>query len=88
MIDDDRLIEGILVIMRACWNLPSDLEEGELEGFAAELLKRIQAGDSKLALDGYLSLVQANKLRIPPPNAWSEIVDRATILIRNSQPPR
>jgi len=84
MIDNDLTIEAIWVIMRACWDLPGDLEEGELEGFAAKLLKRIQAGASKMALDGYLSLVQANKLRISPSNAYSEIVDRATALVKNS----
>jgi hypothetical protein len=29
---DARLIAGIAVIMRECWDLPSDLQKGELQG--------------------------------------------------------
>ncbi len=81
--NNKRLLEGILVIMRECWDLPSDLKPGELEGFAAELLMRIQAGDSKMALYGYLSGVQVNKLGMPISNAYSEIVSRATALVKS-----
>jgi hypothetical protein len=85
MADKTSLIDGILVIMRGCWDLPSDCNEGELFTYAEVLLDRIQAGDGKDALYSYLSKVQADKLEMPPSGAWREIVDRSIALVRDSR---
>jgi hypothetical protein len=81
MFGKKHLIDGILVIMHGCWDPPPDLDENELEHYATELLKRIQAGDPKIALDEYLSNVQANRLQLPKGNEFSEIVDRSRSLV-------
>jgi hypothetical protein len=84
MADRIALIDGIIVIMRSCWDLPSDCNEGELFTYAEVLLDRIQAGDGKDALYLYLANVQGNKLEMPKSEAYKEIVDRSADLVKNS----
>jgi len=74
-----KLIDGINVIMSECWDdLPGDLGPDELTGYARQLLKRIENGDSKQALELYVSQVQSNVLRLPFTRAFEEVVTRAT----------
>ena len=77
MVDEGRLIDAIVAIMRSRWDLPADCNEGELLAYAEHLLNRIRAGDSTTALYGWLGAVQTEKLDIPPSHACKEIVDRA-----------
>jgi hypothetical protein len=84
MTDKTSLIDGILTIMRGCWDLPSDCNEGELFTYAEVLVDRIQAGDGKEALYAYLSDVQSAKLEMPASDAWREIVDRSIALVKIS----
>jgi hypothetical protein len=82
---DARLIAGIAVIMRECWDLPSDLQKGELQGYAAELLRRIRLGDNDVALEFHIAEVQAHSLQIPPSKAYRRIVARAIALVGKSK---
>jgi hypothetical protein len=83
MTDKIAVINGILFIMRGCWDLPSDCNEGELFTYAEVLFDRIQAGDSGDALYLYLADVQGNKLEMPKSEAYREIVDRSVDLVNN-----
>jgi hypothetical protein len=84
MTDKAGLIGGILVIMRSCWDLPADCNEGELFAYAEMLFDRIEAGNSKDGLYSYLADIQAKNLEMPGSDAWREIVDRSVALVRNS----
>ena len=81
--DRTSLIAGILAVMRNCWDLPADCNEGELFSYAEILLDRIEAGDSKDALYRYLADVQVKNLEMPMSEAYREIVDRAVELVRH-----
>ncbi len=80
--DRTSLIAGILAVMRNCWDLPADCNEGELFSYAEILLDRIEAGDSKDALYRYLADVQVKNLEMPMSQAYREIVDRAVELVK------
>jgi hypothetical protein len=80
---DDKVISGIEVIMKEYWDLPR-LNNGEVEGYATQLLRRVRLGDSRTALDSYVSQVQTNLLQLPPSKVHSEIVDRVVALVKNS----
>ncbi|MEJ0096083.1 MAG: hypothetical protein WDN46_22530 [Methylocella sp.] len=84
MTDDKSLNDGILVIMRQCWDLHSHLKDGDLKKYADGLRKRIQFGVSNDALDSYLSDVQPNRLEIPWTRAYREIVDQSIALVKSS----
>ena len=84
MADKTGLIDGVLNIMRSCWDLPSDCNEGELFTYAEVLCDRIQAGDGADALYAYLRDVQSAKLEMPASGAWREIVDRSIALVKIS----
>ena len=83
MTDKAGSIDGILAIMRDCWDLPADCNEGELFTYAEELFDRIRAEGARDELYGYLADVQANRLEIPESSAFREIVDRSVALVRN-----
>jgi hypothetical protein len=83
MTDKTTLAGGVLDIMRSCWDLPADCNDGELFTYAEILSDRIDAGESKAALYVYLANVQVNKLEMPRSEAYREIVDRSVDLIRN-----
>jgi hypothetical protein len=84
MTDRTGLIGGILAIMRSCWDLPADCNEGELFAYAEILLNRIQASVNAEALYSYLVNVQVNNLEMPMSDAYREIVDRSIALVGNS----
>ena len=70
MTDKTDAIGGIIAIMKSCWDLPADCNEGELFTYAEVLFDRIQAGDNHDALYAYLADVQTNKLEMPPSDAY------------------
>jgi hypothetical protein len=83
MTDKTGLIDAILDIMRSCWDLPADCNEGELFAYAEILLDRIQAGDSRNALCSFLADVQVKNLEMPRSDAYREIVDRSLALVKD-----
>jgi hypothetical protein len=83
MTDKTGLIGGISVIMRSCWDLPADCNDGELFAYAEMLLNRIQAGVGPEALYSYLAKVQVDNLEMPASDAYREIVDRSVALVAN-----
>ena len=84
MADKAALIDQIVVIMRSCWDLPADCNEGELFTYAEILFDKIRAGGNKDALDSYLRDVQVDKMEMPMSAAYSGIVDRSIALVRIS----
>jgi hypothetical protein len=84
MTDKTDAIGGIIAIMKSCWDLPADCNEGELFTYAEVLFDRIQAGDNHDALYAYLADAQTNKLEMPPSDAYREIVDRSVALVETS----
>ncbi len=84
MSDKAAAIGGIIDIMKSLWDLPADCNEGELFAYAEILFDRIQAGESKNALNAYLGDVQVENLDMPPSDAFEGIVDRAVALVRHS----
>jgi hypothetical protein len=50
MTDKTDAIGGIIAIMKSCWDLPADCNEGELFTYAEVLFDRIQAGYNHDAL--------------------------------------
>jgi hypothetical protein len=78
------LIDGILNVMRSCWDLPADCNEGELFAYAEMLFDRIQAGDSWDALYSFLADVQVKNLEMPMSEAYREIVDASVALVTTS----
>ena len=84
MTDKTDPIGGILLIMRSCWDLPADCNEGELFAYAEKLFDRIRAGDAIEALQAYLAGVQVGNLDMPASDASKEIVDRAVALVRGA----
>jgi hypothetical protein len=84
MTDKTDAIGGIIAIMKSCWDLPSDCNEGELFTYAEVLFDRIQASDNHDALDAYLADVQTKKLEMPPSDAYKEIVARSIALVETS----
>ncbi len=77
-------IGRILLIMRSCWDLPADCNEGELFTYAQRLFDRIQAGDGTDALCAYLADVQVAKLEMPRSDAYKEIVERAAAFVKDA----
>jgi len=55
MTDKTDAIGGIIAIMKSCWDLPADCNEGELFTYAEVLLDRIQTGGNHDALYAYLA---------------------------------
>jgi hypothetical protein len=83
MTDKPDATGGIIDIMKSCWDLPADCNEGELFAYAEVLFDRIHAGDDDDALCTYLADVQT-KLDMPPSDAFREIVARSIALVRTS----
>jgi hypothetical protein len=83
MTDKTGPIGSILAIMRDCWDLPADCNDGELFTYAEVLFDRIEAGGSKDGLYLYLAHVQADKLEMPRSEAYREIVDRSVALLKS-----
>lgn len=75
-----RRIGALVEIMRDCWDTPADCNEGELFAYAEILLDRIEAGEGDEELDRYLADVQAEKLGMPPSDAYRNIRARALAL--------
>jgi hypothetical protein len=83
MTDKTGPVGSIVAIMRSCWDLPADCNDGELFTYAEILFDRIQAGESKEALYLHLAHVQVDKLEMPRSEAFKEIVDRSVALMKN-----
>lgn len=84
MVDEKKPIEGIVEIMRSCWDLPADCNEGELFTYAEILFDRIQTGDKREALYAFLADVQIGKLEMPDFDASRDIVDRSIAAVRTN----
>jgi hypothetical protein len=82
MTDRAELIDRILGVMRDCWDLPADCNEGELFTYAEELFDRIEANDPRDVLYAYLDEVQTGKLEMAKSPTFREIVDRSVTLVR------
>ncbi len=87
MTDKTTLVGEIVVLMRNCWDLPADCNEGELFAHAEMLLNRIETGVPKEALYSYLAGVQVRSLDMPASDAFREIVDQSVALVRNAAGP-
>jgi hypothetical protein len=83
MINKAIALDGILVVMKSCWDLPADCNEGELYAYAETLFDRIQAGDGRDALYAYLADVQT-KLDLPSSEASNQIADRSIALVKEA----
>jgi hypothetical protein len=83
MTDKTGPVGSIVAIMRDCWDLPADCNDGELFTYAEILFDRIKAGESKDALYLYLAHVQVDKLEMQSSDAYREIVDRSVALMKN-----
>jgi hypothetical protein len=83
MTDKTDAIAAIIDIMKSCWDLPADCNEGELFAYAEVLFDRIQAGEDDDALYGYLADVQT-KLDMPASDASNEIVARSIAALKTS----
>jgi hypothetical protein len=81
MIEKTSAIDGLIAVMKSCWDLPPDCNEGELYAYAEVLFDRIRAGDDREAIYAYLADVQA-KLDLPASGASNEIADRAIALAK------
>jgi hypothetical protein len=84
MVDETKPIEAIVEIMRSCWDLPTDCNEGELFAYAEILCDRIQTGDEREALYAFLADVQTGKMEMPSSDASQNIVDRAIAAVRTN----
>jgi hypothetical protein len=84
MTDKTDAIGGIIAIMKSCWDLPADCNEGELFAYAEVLFDRIRAGEDKDALHSHLAEVQTTNLEMPRSDAYREIVDRSIALVKSS----
>jgi hypothetical protein len=83
MTDKTDAIGAIIDIMKSCWDLPADCNEGELFAYAEALFDRIDAGEAEDALCAYLADVQT-KLDMPASDAFKEIVARSIALVKTS----
>ena len=83
MTDKTDAIGAIIDIMKSCWDLPADCNEGELFAYAEVLFDRIDAGDGSDALCAYLADVQT-KLDMPASDAFKEIIARSIALVKTS----
>ena len=84
MTNETDLIDGIVAIMRSCWDLPSDCNEGEMVAYAETLLHKIRDGEDMDSLYAYLANVEVGNLDMPRSNAYYEIVDRSFALVKKS----
>jgi hypothetical protein len=84
MVDDTRLADGVVDIMKTYWNLPTDCNDGELIGFAEALIHRIRNGDSREAVQSYLAEVQENDLEMDPSLASRIIADQAIAFVTSA----
>ena len=84
MVSNERLTEGIKIIMVKVWDLPDHVTEAEIQKYAVELLRRVHAGDARIVLDLYARDVQVNWLRLPETQDYREVVDWSLALVRNS----
>jgi hypothetical protein len=83
MTENTAAIGAIIDIMKSCWDLPADCNEGELFAYAEVLFDRIQAGEDDDALHAYLADVQT-KLDMPASDAFKEIVAGSIALVKTS----
>ena len=83
MTENTAAIGAIIDIMKSCWDLPADCNEGELFAYAEVLFDRIQAGEEDYALCAYLADVQT-KLDMPASDASKEIVARSIAALKTS----
>jgi hypothetical protein len=84
MVDEKKPIEEIVEIMRSCWDMPADCNEGELFTYAEILFDRIQGGDKREPLYAFLADVQTGKLEMPSSDASRDIVDRSIAAVRTN----
>ncbi len=82
MTDKSDGIAAIIVIMKSCWDLPADCNEGELFAYAEVLFDRIRAGDGEEALCSYLADVQTKILEMAASEAYREIVTRSITVVK------
>jgi hypothetical protein len=64
------------------WGLPP-YRGAELKKYASLLLARVEAGDTRYALDLQARDIQVNWLRLPLTNDYCEVVDWTLALLRN-----
>ena len=83
MRSEKELVGAIVVIMRGCWEFLPELKVGELEGYAAELLRKFRRIESNDALEQFVATKQ-HALGVVSPTAFKEIVARCRKLVKNS----
>ena len=82
MTDKTGPVNSIVAVMRGCWDLPADCNDGELFTYAEILFDRIQAGREQ----GCALLVPRRRAgrQIGNAEVWSpKIVDRSVALMKN-----
>ena len=83
MIEDTRLVSGVVVIMRGHLALfSSDIGEDALHPIATNLVKMMRRSESKMAREQYVS-TELNKLNAAP-NPYKEIVAETCALVKNA----
>ena len=68
---------------KAIWGLPP-YRGAELKKYASLLVARVDAGDTRYALDLQARDIQVNWLKLPLTKDYSEVVDWTLALIRNA----
>jgi lactate dehydrogenase-like 2-hydroxyacid dehydrogenase len=82
--DRMALIAAVVDVMKSVWDLPADCNEGELFTYAEQLCDRIAAGERGDALYCFLTDVQVKTLKMPPSDAYRDIVDRSLGIVGRS----
>jgi hypothetical protein len=85
MSGNDDLVRGVKVVMIKVWQLPPGTAAGELDKYSSLLLARIDAGDTRYALDLQARDIQVNWLKLPLTKDYSEVVDWMLALVRNAR---
>ena len=84
MPDNDDLVRGVKAVMIKVWQLSSNNSEAETEKYASRLVERIEAGDTRHALDLQARDIQVNWLKLPPTKEYSEVVDWSLAMVRRA----
>ena len=80
------LVSGVQTVMIKVWQLPPKTGEAEIEKYVFRRVERVDAGDTRYALDLQARDIQVNWLKLPLTNDFCEVVDWTLALVRNPDP--
>jgi hypothetical protein len=81
MIDDIALVQGIVVILRKCFELPQTADEAVLRKHAEKLLAGSKAGESELARRALAGKAQSELDGMEDDNTCREVAKRVQKLV-------